>query len=70
MRVFLGAGAQNFDVIRLSTYRTACKLRFVQKRCNRECMWSHVLTIVLIIFIMSKNFLKMFLNYKWGNYAM
>uniref|UniRef100_A0A673Y8F8 Dystrobrevin n=2 Tax=Salmo trutta TaxID=8032 RepID=A0A673Y8F8_SALTR len=25
---------QNFDVIRLSTYRTACKLRFVQKRCN------------------------------------
>ncbi|KAG7261205.1 hypothetical protein CRUP_011787, partial [Coryphaenoides rupestris] len=24
----------NFDVIRLSTYRTACKLRFVQKRCN------------------------------------
>lgn len=30
------AGAQNFDVIRLSTYRTACKLRFVQKRCNRK----------------------------------
>uniref|UniRef100_A0A4W3H9Y1 Dystrobrevin n=1 Tax=Callorhinchus milii TaxID=7868 RepID=A0A4W3H9Y1_CALMI len=27
-------GAQNYDVIRLSTYRTACKLRFVQKRCN------------------------------------
>ncbi|KAG9465858.1 hypothetical protein GDO78_017628, partial [Eleutherodactylus coqui] len=27
-------GAQNFDVIRLSTYRTACKLRFVQRRCN------------------------------------
>uniref|UniRef100_A0AAY4C7E1 ZZ-type domain-containing protein n=1 Tax=Denticeps clupeoides TaxID=299321 RepID=A0AAY4C7E1_9TELE len=26
--------AQNFDEIRLSTYRTACKLRFVQKRCN------------------------------------
>ncbi|POI20705.1 hypothetical protein CIB84_015548 [Bambusicola thoracicus] len=31
---FLFIGAQNFDVIRLSTYRTACKLRFVQKRCN------------------------------------
>lgn len=30
------SGAQNFDVIRLSTYRTACKLRFVQKRCNRK----------------------------------
>uniref|UniRef100_A0A480RJP3 Dystrobrevin beta isoform 6 n=2 Tax=Sus scrofa TaxID=9823 RepID=A0A480RJP3_PIG len=29
-----GKCAQNFDVIRLSTYRTACKLRFVQKRCN------------------------------------
>jgi hypothetical protein len=34
------SGAQNFDVIRLSTYRTACKLRFVQKRCNRKCVWS------------------------------
>uniref|UniRef100_A0A674PAX5 Dystrobrevin n=1 Tax=Takifugu rubripes TaxID=31033 RepID=A0A674PAX5_TAKRU len=32
--VFAPTGAQNFDVIRLSTYRTACKLRFVQKRCN------------------------------------
>uniref|UniRef100_A0A8B9LIG5 Dystrobrevin n=1 Tax=Astyanax mexicanus TaxID=7994 RepID=A0A8B9LIG5_ASTMX len=29
-----GTLSQNFDVIRLSTYRTACKLRFVQKRCN------------------------------------
>ncbi|XP_078145852.1 dystrobrevin, beta a isoform X1 [Centroberyx gerrardi] len=27
-------GEQNFDAIRLSTYRTACKLRFIQKRCN------------------------------------
>ncbi|CAN9503507.1 unnamed protein product [Ophioblennius macclurei] len=26
--------AQDLDAIRLSTYRTACKLRFVQKRCN------------------------------------
>ncbi|XP_077413397.1 dystrobrevin alpha isoform X1 [Vanacampus margaritifer] len=26
--------AQDLDSIRLSTYRTACKLRFVQKRCN------------------------------------
>uniref|UniRef100_A0AAX7VHB2 Dystrobrevin n=1 Tax=Astatotilapia calliptera TaxID=8154 RepID=A0AAX7VHB2_ASTCA len=25
---------QNFDAIYLSTYRTACKLRFIQKRCN------------------------------------
>ncbi|XP_059212183.1 dystrobrevin beta-like [Centropristis striata] len=25
---------QNFDGICLSTYRTACKLRFIQKRCN------------------------------------
>ncbi|KAL0620728.1 LINE-1 retrotransposable element ORF1 protein [Plecturocebus cupreus] len=32
----LTSGAQNFDVIRLSTYRTACKLRFVQKRCNHR----------------------------------
>ncbi|XP_034559851.1 dystrobrevin alpha isoform X1 [Notolabrus celidotus] len=26
--------AQDLDSIRLSTYRTACKLRFVQKKCN------------------------------------
>lgn len=27
-------GALDLDSIRLSTYRTACKLRFIQKRCN------------------------------------
>lgn len=25
---------QNFDMIRFASYRTACKLRFVQKRAN------------------------------------
>uniref|UniRef100_A0A452I8Y3 Dystrobrevin n=1 Tax=Gopherus agassizii TaxID=38772 RepID=A0A452I8Y3_9SAUR len=30
----LPLGAQDLDRIRLSTYRTACKLRFVQKKCN------------------------------------
>ncbi|XP_029821834.1 dystrobrevin beta [Manacus vitellinus] len=35
-QLFMEMRAQNFDVIRLSTYRTACKLRFVQKRCNRD----------------------------------
>ncbi|XP_070556370.1 dystrobrevin beta-like isoform X5 [Ptychodera flava] len=25
---------QNFDVIRFGTYRTSCKLRFIQKKCN------------------------------------
>ncbi|XP_041105740.1 dystrobrevin beta isoform X5 [Polyodon spathula] len=33
-QLFMEMRAQNFDVIRLSTYRTACKLRFIQKRCN------------------------------------
>ncbi|MEE6473521.1 hypothetical protein FKM82_010059 [Ascaphus truei] len=33
-QLFMEMRAQNFDVIRLSTYRTACKLRFVQKRCH------------------------------------
>ncbi|NWV00048.1 DTNB protein, partial [Upupa epops] len=33
-QLFMEMRAQNFDGIRLSTYRTACKLRFVQKRCN------------------------------------
>lgn len=33
-QLFMEMRAQNYDVIRLSTYRTACKLRFIQKRCN------------------------------------
>uniref|UniRef100_A0A8C5EVV0 Dystrobrevin beta-like n=1 Tax=Gouania willdenowi TaxID=441366 RepID=A0A8C5EVV0_GOUWI len=32
--LFFCTGEQNFDAICLSTYRTACKLRFIQKRCN------------------------------------
>lgn len=34
---FYTSEAQNYDTIRLSTYRTACKLRFIQKKCNCEC---------------------------------
>ncbi|KAM4713381.1 dystrobrevin beta-like isoform 3-T3 [Anableps anableps] len=33
-QIFVELGEQNFDSICLSTYRTACKLRFIQKRCN------------------------------------
>ncbi|XP_060739013.1 dystrobrevin, beta a isoform X2 [Tachysurus vachellii] len=33
-QLFTEMKAQNFDLIRLSTYRTGCKLRFVQKKCN------------------------------------
>ncbi|KAM3603113.1 uncharacterized protein V6R79_016706 [Siganus canaliculatus] len=33
-QIFLELGEQNLDAICLSTYRTACKLRFIQKRCN------------------------------------
>ncbi|XP_062406734.1 dystrobrevin, beta a isoform X2 [Sardina pilchardus] len=33
-QIFMDMRAQNFDEIRLSAYRTACKLRFVQRRCN------------------------------------
>ncbi|XP_046729716.1 dystrobrevin beta-like isoform X2 [Silurus meridionalis] len=33
-QIFTEMKEQNFDLIRLSTYRTACKLRFVQKKCN------------------------------------
>lgn len=36
LAVCLSSGAHNLDSIRLSTYRTACKLRFVQKKCNSE----------------------------------
>ncbi|XP_076151397.1 dystrobrevin alpha [Alosa pseudoharengus] len=32
--LFAEMRAQEFDSIRLSTYRTACKLRFIQKKCN------------------------------------
>uniref|UniRef100_A0A8C5AFB8 Dystrobrevin n=1 Tax=Gadus morhua TaxID=8049 RepID=A0A8C5AFB8_GADMO len=33
-QLFVEMRAQELDSIRLSTYRTACKLRFVQKKCN------------------------------------
>ncbi|CAN9507975.1 unnamed protein product [Ophioblennius macclurei] len=33
-QILLELAEQNFDTICLSTYRTACKLRFIQKRCN------------------------------------
>uniref|UniRef100_G3TV95 Dystrobrevin alpha n=1 Tax=Loxodonta africana TaxID=9785 RepID=G3TV95_LOXAF len=35
-QLFAEMRAQDLDRIRLSTYRTACKLRFVQKKCNCE----------------------------------
>lgn len=31
-------GEQNFDTIRFATYRAACKLRFIQKKVNRESL--------------------------------
>ncbi|KAL7872546.1 hypothetical protein SRHO_G00075290 [Serrasalmus rhombeus] len=37
-QIFTEMRSQNFDMIRLSTYRTACKLRFVQKKCNLHLM--------------------------------
>ncbi|XP_072323935.1 dystrobrevin alpha isoform X18 [Scyliorhinus torazame] len=33
-QLFAEMRAQDLDRIRLSTYRTACKLRFIQKKCN------------------------------------
>ncbi|XP_075893780.1 dystrobrevin, beta a isoform X4 [Nelusetta ayraudi] len=33
-RLFIELAEQDFNAICLSSYRTACKLRFVQKRCN------------------------------------
>ncbi|XP_074471092.1 dystrobrevin, beta a isoform X3 [Sebastes fasciatus] len=33
-QILVELGEQNLDTICLSTYRTACKLRFIQKRCN------------------------------------
>lgn len=32
---------QNFDMIRFASYRTACKLRFVQKKVNRKLKNTH-----------------------------
>ncbi|XP_063757939.1 dystrobrevin, beta a isoform X2 [Eleginops maclovinus] len=32
--ILVELGEQNLDAIVLSTYRTACKIRFIQKRCN------------------------------------
>jgi hypothetical protein len=33
-------GAQNFDVIRFATYRTASKLRFIQKKLNCKILYN------------------------------
>ena len=33
-QIMMELRAQNFDVIRFATYRTACKLRFIQKKLN------------------------------------
>ncbi|XP_047243205.1 dystrobrevin, beta a isoform X3 [Girardinichthys multiradiatus] len=33
-QIFVKLGEEDFDSIRLCTYRTACKLRFIQKTCN------------------------------------
>uniref|UniRef100_A0A8C8RNQ0 Dystrobrevin n=1 Tax=Pelusios castaneus TaxID=367368 RepID=A0A8C8RNQ0_9SAUR len=43
----LSLGAQDLDRIRLSTYRTACKLRFVQKKCNLHLVdiWNVIETL-------------------------
>ncbi|KFU96525.1 Dystrobrevin alpha, partial [Chaetura pelagica] len=38
-QLFAEMRAQDLDRIRLSTYRTACKLRFVQKKCNLD-IWN------------------------------
>ncbi|XP_014675765.1 PREDICTED: uncharacterized protein LOC106815772 [Priapulus caudatus] len=32
--------SQNFDVIRFASYRTACKLRFIQKKTECECCFT------------------------------
>ncbi|XP_051731213.1 dystrobrevin, beta a isoform X1 [Ctenopharyngodon idella] len=33
-QIFTDMKTQNYDTIQLSTYRTTCKLRFIQKKCN------------------------------------
>lgn len=47
----LPLGAQDLDRIRLSTYRTACKLRFVQKKCNCKYVSFPILLIVYFHYI-------------------
>lgn len=36
---------QNFDSIRFASYRTACKLRFIQKKVHREYLYLYILLI-------------------------
>ncbi|TRY90226.1 hypothetical protein DNTS_005831, partial [Danionella cerebrum] len=49
-QLFAEMRALDLDSIRLSTYRTACKLRFIQKRCNL-----HLLDIWNIIEVYREN---------------
>lgn len=45
---------QNFDMIRFASYRTACKLRFVQKKANRE----YILFLIYIFLYCDEDFLN------------
>ncbi|XP_051537890.1 dystrobrevin alpha-like isoform X2 [Myxocyprinus asiaticus] len=49
-QLFAELRALDLDSIRLSTYRTACKLRFIQKRCNL-----HLLDIWNVIEVFREN---------------
>ncbi|XP_040288271.1 dystrobrevin alpha isoform X11 [Bufo bufo] len=52
-QLFAEMRAQDLDRIRLSTYRTACKIRFVQKKCNL-----HLVDIWNIIEVLRENSLN------------
>lgn len=49
---------QNYDLIRFASYRTACKLRYVQKKCNCK----------LYMLFLYNFFKRVFnINYRWSN---
>jgi hypothetical protein len=51
---------QNFDTIRFASYRTACKLRFIQKKVHRKYSYSPII-ILLYLFNDSRNDFFLFL---------
>jgi hypothetical protein len=38
---------QNFDTIRFASYRTACKMRFIQKKVNRKFFYTYILIHII-----------------------
>lgn len=52
---------QNFDTIRFASYRTACKLRFIQKKVHRKYTL-YSISIYIVYLYRFSNILKIYIS--------